>query len=215
MRKVLTRILLAAGSAAVVIALAIPPAMASGTWTVTGGRNWTGAQSSGTTITQTDVTSGTVFTCTVAAFAGTVINENSGAITTIGSITSFSFTKCTGPLGSTATKKQKAGTTATFNALSFSGGVTTGTITGWDEILTISSILGMCTAEIKGTAGVKYTNATKLLQFTTAGDSLQVTSASGSCMGIIKTGDVFTISSGTGGITITGSPTSTISISQP
>ncbi len=93
--------------------------------------------------------------------------------------------------------------------------MTIGVITGFDEIMTISSILGTCTAEIKGTAGFKYTNSTKLLQLTTAGDSLTVTSTSGSCAGIIKTNDNFTISTGTGGITIIGSPTSPIQISQP
>ncbi len=109
----------------------------------------------------------------------------------------------------------EGGTISTLNAVSFAGGVTTGTITGVDHILTISSFLGTCTAEVKGTAGAKYTNSSKLLQFVTTGDSLTVTSTSGSCAGIIKVGDVVTFASGTGGETVTGSPTAVISVSQP
>ncbi len=75
MRKQLIRAVLAAGSVAAAITLAAPPAMAAGTWTVTGGTTWTGTQSAGTIITQTDTTSGLSFTCTKATFSGTVINE--------------------------------------------------------------------------------------------------------------------------------------------
>jgi hypothetical protein len=81
--------------------------------------------------------------------------------------------------------------------------------------MTISSILGTCTAEVKGTAGITYTNSSDLLKFTTAGDSLKVTSVSGSCSGIINVNDVVTFNSGSGGETVTGSPTNPIQVSQP
>ncbi len=212
MRKRLGAIL-AAGTLLAALCQASPPAMAAGTWTVTGGPNFTGTASSGTTFTITDTTSGASFTCTVVTVTGTVIDQSGGA-NAIGHVTSITF-KCQGPLGSTATGTLKVGTTATINASTFSGGVTTLTFTGVDIVMTINSLIGTCTAEIKGTAGAKYTNSSHLLQFTTAGDSLSVTSASGACTGIIKVHDVITISSGTGGITLTGSPTSSIQISQP
>jgi hypothetical protein len=219
MRKHIARTLLVAGTVVGALGLAVPAAMAAGTWTVTGGANFTSAQSAGTTFTLSDSTSGLSFTCTVGAGAGKVTDQTSSTNTAIGSITSSSFGssahKCNGPLGSTGTDAQKAGTTSTLNAVSFAAGVTTGTITGVDHVLTISSILGTCTAEVKGTAGAKYTNSSKLLQFTTTGDSLSVTSTSGSCAGIIKSGDVVTFASGSGGETVTGSPTAAISVSQP
>lgn len=219
MRKHIARTLLVAGTVVGALGLAVPAAMAAGTWTVTGGANFTSAQSAGTTFTLSDSTSGLSFTCTVGAGAGTVTDQNMAANTAIGHITSSSFGnsshKCNGPLGSTGTDAQKSGTTSTLNAVSFSGSTTTGTITGVDHILTISSFLGTCTAEVKGTAGAKYTNTSKLLQFVTTGDSLAVTSTSGSCSGIIKVNDVVTFASGTGGETVTGSPINPISVSQP
>jgi hypothetical protein len=219
MRKQLARTLLVAGTVAAAVGLAAPAALAAGTWTVTGGTNFTSAASSGTSFTLTDVTARASFTCSVGTGTGTVTDETSGTNTAVGSITAATFGssahKCTGPLGSTGTDSQKAGTTSTINVASFSAGKTTGTITNIDHVLTVSSFLGTCTAEVKGTAGVTYTNSSHLLQFTTAGDSLKVTSTSGNCAGIIKVNDVVTFTSGTGGETVTGSPVNPIQISQP
>ncbi len=215
MRRQLISTFLAAGAIAVAMTLSSPAAMAAGTWTVTGGPSYTATQAAGTTFTQRDVTSGVSFTCTLATARGTVVDETMGTVTSVGTFTGFTFTHCTGPLGSTVTKTQKSGTTATITATTSAAGVTTGVITGIDEILAITTVLGACTAEIKGTAGFTYTNSSDLLKFTTAGDSLKVTSAVGACEGIIKVNDVITISSGTGGETVTGSPTNPIQISQP
>jgi len=219
MRKQLARTLLVAGTAVVAMGLAVPAALAAGTWTVTGGTNFTSAASAGTTFTLSDTTHSASFTCTVGTGTGTVTDESGGANTAIGSITAATFGssahKCSGPLGSTGTDAQVAGTTSTINVASFSAGKTTGTITGIDHKITISSALGSCTAEVKGTAGVTYTNSSDLLQFTTAGDSLKVTSVSGNCAGIIQVNDNVTFTSGTGGETVTGSPVNPIQISQP
>ncbi|HET9899200.1 MAG TPA: hypothetical protein VFQ44_30105 [Streptosporangiaceae bacterium] len=219
MRKQLIRTLLAAGTTAAALTLAVPAAMAAGTWTVTGGPSFTSAAATGTTFTLSDTTSGLSFTCTVGASVGTVTVQNGSTNTAIGHVTSSSFGssahKCNGPLGSTGTSTQTSGTTATLNAVSFASGVTTGTITGVDHTLTISSFLGTCTARVKGTAGTKYNNSSHLLQFTTTNDNLKVVSTSGSCSGIIKTNDVVTFSSGSGGETVTGSPTPSIQVSQP
>ena len=212
MRNPLIRTLLAAGTAIAAMSLSVTPAMAAGTWSVTGGPNFTAAVSG--TITLTDTTSGLGFTCTVGSASGTVVDQSMSTNTAIATISGFFFgsasAKCHGPLGSTGTLTLKAGTVPTLNAVSYSDGVTTGTITGLDLILTINSI-GTCTAEIKGTAGFTYTNSTHILRLTTAGDNLKVTSTSGACTGIIKTGDAITI---TGELVITGSP-NPIQISEP
>ena len=201
MRKYLARTLLVAGTAAVAASLSIPAAMAAGTWTVTGGPNFTSAAAPSTTFTLSDTTSGLSFTCTVGTGVGTVTDQAGSLNTAIGSITGSTFGssahKCNGPLGSTGTDTQKAMTVSTLNAVSYvaATGVTTGTITNVDHVLTINAI-GTCTAEVKGTAGATYTNSSHLLKFITAGDSLKVTSTSGACTGIIKTNDVVTFSSG-------------------
>jgi len=212
MRKQLARTFLVAGTVIAAVGLAVPAAMAAGTWTVTGGPNFT---SSGTgTFTLKDTTHSATFTCHVGSAAGTVTDQTSGP-SPFGSVTSSSFgsssNKCSGPLGSTGTSNQKSGTTAHINGTSFSGGVTTGTITGVDHIFTASAFGINCTAEVKGTAGVTYSNSTHVLTFTTAGDSLTVTSATG-CAGIIQVNDNVTF---TGSETVTGSPTNPIQISSP
>ncbi|HXS63963.1 MAG TPA: hypothetical protein VN767_14010 [Streptosporangiaceae bacterium] len=212
MRKQLARTFLVAGTAIAAMGLAVPAALAAGTWTVTGGPSFT---SSGTgTFTLTDTTHSATFTCHVGAAAGTVTDQTSGP-SPFGSVTSSSFgnssNKCSGPLGSTGTSNQKAGTTAHINGTSFAGGVTTGTITGVDHKFTASAFGINCTAEITGTAGVTYNNGTHVLTFTTAGDNLTVISASG-CLGIIQVNDKVTF---TGSETVTGSPTNPIQISSP
>ncbi len=221
MRKQLLRTLLVAGTAAAAVSLAVPAAMAAGNWTVTGGANFTSTAAAGTTFTLSDTTSGLSFTCTVGTGTGTVHDQPSGPNTAVGTITAATFGsaahKCNGPLGSTGTDTQKAGTVSTLNAVSYVAGTgtTTGTITGVDHVLTISSFLGTCTAEVKGTAAGTYTNGTKLLAFITAGDNLAVTSATGSCAGIIKVNDKVTFTSGSGGETVTGNPTNPIVITSP
>jgi len=222
MRKQLLRTLLVAGTTAAAVSLAVPAAMAAGNWTVTGGANFTSAAAAGTTFTLSDTTSGLSFTCTVGTGAGTVNDQPSGPNTVIGTITASTFGssahKCNGPLSSTGTDTQKAGTVSTLNAVSYNAagtGTTTGTITGVDHVLTISSFLGTCTAEVKGTAAGTYTNGTELLAFITAGDNLAVTSTTGACAGIIKVNDKVTFASGSGGETVTGNPTNPIKITSP
>lgn len=219
MRTKLTKTIFATGTVAAALCLGIPAAMAAGTWTVSGGTTFTSKASSGTTFTLKDVTASQTFTCTVGTAKGTVTDETKGTKTAIGKITASTFgsstTKCKGPLGSTGTDTQKSGTTSTLNVSSYSNGVTTGTVTGADQVTTIHSVLGTCTMEVKGTAGMTYTNSSRLLKFTTTHDSLKVTSTSGACGGIVNTNDVVTFSSGSGGETVTGSPVNPIKVSQP
>jgi hypothetical protein len=118
MLKKLARISLAATAVAAAMSLSLPAALAAGTWTVTGGPNLTGTPSPGTVFTFTDTTSGLTISCTKAVASGSVINESGGASTAVGTLT-LGFSSCTGPLGSTATITQVAGTTITINASSY------------------------------------------------------------------------------------------------
>jgi hypothetical protein len=213
MRKELARTVLVVGSAAVAMVMGISPAMASGTWTVTGGPSFTAVQSGSITI--NDSTSSGSFACSVAGASGSVTDQTHAANANVGSMTSLTFGsashKCSGPLGATATISEKSGTTALMTANSFAGGVTSG-VADIDIVFTISSILGTCTAEAKGPVSFTYDDSTGRLQFISTGSGLTVTSTSGSCAGIIKSGDVLFIS---GTIIVTGSPVSVIEISQP
>jgi len=213
MRKQLARTILAAGTVAAVLSLTVPAAMASGTWTVSGGANFTSAQSAGTTFTLKDTTANLSFSCTKGTGAGSVTDQSMSTNTAIGSITSSGFSSCTGAFGSTGSDSQTTGTTSTLNAGSYNSttGVTTGTVTNVDHTLTVNAI-GTCTAEVKGTAGITYTNSTKSLAFTTAGDSLKITKTN--CF-FFTVGDVVTFTSGTGGETVTGAPVNPIKVSQP
>lgn len=166
-----------------------------------------------------DRINGNTFTCTAAMAQGSVTDQVSSTNTHIGVVSSSNFGdpthKCSGPFGSRGTSIQKAKTLAWIDVLQFNEGVTLGDITDVDQVLTISSIAGTCTAESTGTAGFSYANATDLLQFIVADDDLRVASASGSCFAIIHANDLLTLTSGSGGLTITGSPVNPIQISQP
>ena len=151
--------------------------------------------------------------------SGTVTDQNMSMNTTVGTMSALAFgsltKKCAGPLGSTATSVQQAGVQITLMVNSSAAGVVVGVVVGVDLVTTISGIFGTCASEIKGSAGIQYNTSTGLLQFITPGDSLSVSSTSGSCPGLPKTGDVMTLSSGTGGLAVTGAPVNPILISQP
>lgn len=217
MHKQLKRAILATGTVTATLCLAVPAAMAAGTWTVSGGPSFTSMQSNGSTFTLTDTVTGSHFICTLATAAGVVHNEKQGDNTAIGSVTSATFGDathlCVGPLTLTGTASLAPGATPTLNAGSYDSNtfVMTGTITGFDEILTA----GGCTIEVKGmgTAGVTYSDLTSLLQFTTSGDNLSVKSNNCKGFGFNPT-DAVTFSS-TGGETVTGNPNNPITVSQP
>jgi hypothetical protein len=215
MRKLLTRISLAATATVVALSLGSQAAFAAGTWTVTGGPGFTGSPQPGTSFMFTDTTNGKTVSCTKAMFAGTITDQSGSTNTQIGSLSSFGFSSCTGPMGLAASATAGTGTTISVSAYNATTGTVTGTLLNVSLVFTITTILGVCTASIKGIAGFSYLNSSSLLRFTTAGDALQVTSISGSCAGLFARADVITLSSGTGGLIITGSPINPISIRQP
>jgi len=137
-----------------------------------------------------DTNTGSVLTCTSSSSSGTLKSGSGIAGTNIGSITKLSFSNCTGPLSLTFTVH-----TTHFpwhlNAVSFSSGVTTGTITGIHATLSGPS----CSAVVDGTGATanngkvtaKYSNSTGKLTTTGAGN-LHIYNVSG-CAGLIGNGD--------------------------
>jgi hypothetical protein len=168
-------------------ALAASNTGVAATWTVKPGGAITAK--AGTT-TLKDTNTGSVLTCASSSGKGTVKSGSGLSGTGIGSITALSFSTCKGPLGLTFTVK-----TTHFpwhlNAVSFSGGVTTGTITGIHATLTGPS----CSAVVDGTGATanngkvtaKYSNSTGKLATTGAGN-LHIYNVSG-CAGLINSGD--------------------------
>jgi hypothetical protein len=163
------------------------------TWTVTPGGVTAG--SAGKT-TLTDTATGTVLTCASSHTSVTLPSGSGHAGAGLGSITSQTFTTCTGPLGLTFTVSSNA-LPWKLNALTYtaSSGVTHGSITGIDATLTGSG----CSATVDGTAAganngsVKgtYTNSTGKLKVSATGGTLHIYNVSG-CFGLIANGDAST-----------------------
>ncbi|MFF8289791.1 hypothetical protein ACF068_11260 [Streptomyces sp. NPDC016309] len=141
----------------------------------------------------TNVTTGATITCSVYAASGTAVDgayASGAGLATIGTATfGTSATKCNGPLGSKWVSSSVQA--MKLNGVTYAAGVTKGTLTGVKVTLTGTSLLGTCNATIEGSANTgSYTNATGVLEIVPdATPALTVTSASGSCAGLIKTGD--------------------------
>ncbi|BBA97007.1 hypothetical protein RVR_2555 [Actinacidiphila reveromycinica] len=177
---------------AAAIGLAISPASAAGTWTVTGGGSFTGTS---TNTVLKDTVTGTTLTCKTSTATGSAANTTGASGTGIGSIATVSWSSCSGPLGITFTVTAD-GLPWALNAVSYSGGVTTGTLTGVKAHI---SGLG-CTATFAGatsttaaTLNVSYTNSTHDLKVLGTGN-LHAYNVSGTCLGLINTGDATTYS---------------------
>ena len=184
--------LLATAAAAATIGLGASQAVAA-TWTVKPGGSVTGT--AGTT-TLKDTKTGSTLTCKSSKTTAKLKSGSGLSGSGIGSITSVTFSTCTGPLGITFTVK----TTHLpwhLNAVSYGSGVTHGTITGIHAILTGTG----CSAIVDGTGASAnngkvsgtYTNSTHKLTVLTSGGNLHVYNVSG-CAGLIKSGDPTTFS---------------------
>lgn len=203
MRARIGRVLFATSATAAVVALTASQALAA-TWTVTGGGTFHSGLSKGTTlsISVTTSTFGTItLTCKTATLGGGFTGGKGLPGTGLGHATSATFgssaSKCTGPAGSTGTGKITTGTKWSINGVSYSKGVTTGTITGLNATVSFSDPLGSCTAVVTGTVKDTYTNTTGILRIT--GASLTVKSGSGAGCGGSLTGDKASLNTGTGG----------------
>jgi hypothetical protein len=162
-------------------------AAVAATWTVKPGGAIT-AKAGVTTL--KDTKTGSTLSCSSSSGKGTLKHGSGLSGAGIGTISALSFNSCTGPLGLTFTVH-----TTHFpwhlNAVSFSSGVTTGTITGIHATLSGPS----CSAVVDGTGAsanngrvtAKYSNGTGRLTTTGAGN-LHIYNVSG-CAGLINSGD--------------------------
>jgi hypothetical protein len=184
--------LLMGGTAAAIIGLTAGPALAA-TWTVSPGGSITA--SAGTT-TLKDTGTGTTLKCTSSTAKGTLKSGSGLSGTGIGSISSLTFSSCTGPLGLTFTVTSSAFPWS-LNATSFSSGVTSGTISGIHAKLSgpscSATVDGTSATADNGTVDVTYTNSTGALKVLTTGGNLHIYGVSG-CAGLIKAGDATTFS---------------------
>jgi hypothetical protein len=188
MRKIVGSSLLVGAAAVGAIAFSAPSAFAA-TWSVSGGTSFTGTS---TSIAFRDVTTNQPFNCTGSSVSGTAANGTGLSGTGIATLGNGTFSGCTGNLGSSGTATLTAGS---LNAVSYSGGVTTGTITGLAATLKINDLLGTCNATVSGEVdSVTYNNSTQKLSVAAdASPKLTIVSATGSgCAGLINGGDLTT-----------------------
>lgn len=190
MRKLTKSTIVAGAALAAAVGFSTAPASAAGTWTVTGGGSFTAVATSPIL---TDTNTGTQLKCTRSNAAGSAANGTGLSGAAIASISSVTWTSCSGPAGiSFAVTAQ--GLPWKLNAASYSAGTTTGTITGVK-----AHISGLCNADFNGptlgstaTLTGKYVNSTHVL--TVSGGNLKAYNVSGICLGLINNGDSATYS---------------------
>src|SRR5690349_19972405 len=143
-----------------------------------------------------DVNTNQNLQCTSSSGKGSVKKGSGLSGTGIGSITARSFSNCTGPLGLTFTVKTSAFPWH-LNAVSFSGGVTTGTIAHIHSALSgtgcSATVDGISATANNGTVKAKYSNSTGMLTTLTSGGNLLVYNING-CAVLINNGDATTFS---------------------
>lgn len=184
--------LVVAGAAVAAMGIGVMPANAAATWTVTAGSAPTGTLVSikGTTqgatpqIHFTDVTTSTALSCdagtalgnttTGSGLSGNGIGKINGAKTT--------WTNCVGPLGISLTPHGHG--SWRINARTYSGGVTTGTITQANATVTGTG----CSFTVKGSVPITYTNSTGILSVKSTSANLIVSGVSG-CFGAVNNND--------------------------
>jgi hypothetical protein len=184
--------LMTAAAVAATVGLAASPASAAGTWTVSGSTGSGGAfTASATKPVLKDANTGTTLTCASSAATGTAPNGTGLSGTNIAAINTVTFASCTGPAGISFTVASQS-LPWHLNAVSYSGGVTTGTLTGVRAKLT-----GLCNATFAAPSGVNngatltgsYNNATHTLSISGA-SALKAYSVSGICVGLINNNDL-------------------------
>jgi len=179
----MTRVALAAATAMAALTLSATSALATATtYTVSPGGSYSGT--AGTT-TFTDNNTGNELSRTSGKASGTLESGSGLSGTDIGTITSTTFSKCTGPLGLSFTVKQVG--TWDINITSSSGGISDGFISSVDA--TLSGPL--CSATVTGSADASYSNSTGVLTLKPVSGSGHVLTVSGvsGCLGLINNGD--------------------------
>jgi hypothetical protein len=207
MKKHVIRALIAGTAAGTALMLGAGTALAATLTVTVSGSTTTGAVSaaSGTT-TLKDTRNGAILTCTSSSAKGVVKNQKTtgAAPVKVGTITSSTFTSCTGPAGLKFTVKQNGTWNLTITGITASG-KTSGGVTNASATLTGTA----CTATVTGSAQGTFTNASgtkkPVLAFSPTAPNpnkfaLKITSAS--CLGILAAGDTVQY---TGSYTVTPS----------
>ncbi|MFF2010554.1 hypothetical protein ACFVWY_15970 [Streptomyces sp. NPDC058195] len=197
MSKTFSRALFATTVAAAALGFAATSASATALagWTVNNsiaGGGFTASLKSGTVATLVDTNTSQQVDCSVSSASGTAVNGTYGTGAGIAKITSVIWgsaaTPCPGPLGSSFQASLAAGSTISINASTYSGGITSGSLSGVKVNLVGDTILGTCNAVISGTvSNVTYNNATNELDINN-GAGLKVDSAT-NCAGLLNAGD--------------------------
>ena len=175
-----------AGASALALAFSTPALALS--WTVTSGGAVTAVNSG--PIAFQDVTAGITASCTTGSGAGSVPN---GFNTPVGTLSSLSLSGCasTSPAISFTLTVNTAGSAINVTGPTV-GGVTPGNISGLT--VTAKAFGGLCTLTAGGgTLNGSYTNSTGALA-TTSATGVTVTSVNAGCLGIVKKGDVASLS---------------------
>ncbi len=187
MRTGIARVLVTGAAATAALALSDTTAFASSatTFTVSPGGKYTAA--AGKT-TLKDNKSGSVLVCKSASAKGTLKKGKRLAGKNIGTITSSSFNKCSGPLSLTFKVKQSGTWDLTVTKYSSkNGGVATGFISNTKALLTGPG----CSATVTGATDATYSNKTATLSVKAvakSGHLLKISKVTG-CAGLINNGD--------------------------
>ncbi len=184
MRRSLENVAVAGIAVVTAIGLGAPPAAAS-TWTVSSGGSFNATQI--LSVNFKDTTTNQPISCSAWTALGNAPNGTGKPGTGIFTLNNGNIGGCSGPLGTSGT-----GTfAATFNAVSYNTGTTTGTLTGIALTFSIHNILGTCNASVNGSANnVTYSNSGKLSVRSDFNPGLTVTSAAGyGCTGLMKVYD--------------------------
>jgi hypothetical protein len=195
MKKHVVRVLIAGTAAGTALMLGAGAALAATTLTV----KVTGAASTGAVTATSGVTTlkdtrnGDTLTCTSSSAKGVVKDQTTKgtAPVKVGTVTSTTFNKCSGPGGLTFTVKQNGTWNLTVTGTT-SKGVTSGGVTGVSATLTGTA----CTATVTGSAQGTVTNpsGTKapVLAFSPSApnpNKFALKIASANCLGILMAGD--------------------------
>ncbi|MGC5341662.1 hypothetical protein ACPXCE_02035 [Streptomyces sp. DT24] len=197
MRSIVRRTLFAATclTAAFGFAATTASATALAGWTLTNpsaGGTFSAGLKTGTSAVLKDLTTSQQVTCGVGAASGTAVGGTYSTGNGIASITGATWgsaaSPCPGPLSSTFKATLTSGTAIKLNAVSYSAGVTSGTLSNVSVDLTGSTLLGTCTARITGTASnATYNNATGELAISN-GTGLKITNVV-NCTGLMNNND--------------------------
>ncbi|GAA3218829.1 hypothetical protein [Actinocorallia longicatena] len=199
------RFAIAASGAGAIALVFSTPAFAAGTWTATNAGPVTATSSN---ISFQDVTAGITANCTSGSAAGSVIASGSWPSGTAASLTSLSTSGCSGAgITFNLTANISAGSPWSLKITGpTSGGITPGSINGASVHAT--ALGGLCSLDADGPGGANshtgvingsYNNNGTLTA--TGSTNIKLYNVSWGCLGIVKNGDVATL---TGTFAVTG-----------